>query len=47
MTKGQQAAVSAYLKEIGRLGGLKKSANKTAAARLNAKRPRPNRKKAA
>ena len=42
-----QNAVAAYLAKIGRKGGKAKSQAKTAAARLNAKRPRPNRKKVA
>ena len=38
-------SVRAYLAEIGRMGGKRTSAAKAAAARKNAKRPRPNRRK--
>lgn len=40
----KRETVQQYLTRIGRTGGLKKSANKTAAARLNARKPRPRRK---
>jgi hypothetical protein len=36
---------TAYLAKIGRRGGRVKSAAKTAAARANARKPRPNRRK--
>lgn len=38
-------SVRAYLAEIGRIGGKKTSAAKAAAAKRNAKQPRPNRRK--
>lgn len=40
-------AVREFLAEIGARGGRAKSAKKAEAARANAKRPRPNRRKAA
>lgn len=38
-------SVRAYLSEIGRIGGSKRSAAKAEAARKNAKKPRPSRRK--
>lgn len=45
MTAKPGRAARAYLAEIGRKGGLAKSARKTDACRANAKRPRPGRRK--
>lgn len=45
MTQKPPKAVRAYLAEIGRIGGKKRSNAKTKAARKNASRPRPNRRK--
>lgn len=43
--KPTRAQLRAMAAALGRQGGLKKSARKTAAAQANAKRPRPNRRK--
>jgi len=45
MTPKPPKAVRAYLADIGRIGGQKRSAAKTRAARKNAAKPRPNRRK--
>lgn len=45
MTQKPPKAVRAYLADIGRIGGLKRSAAKAEAARRNARRPRPGRRK--
>lgn len=45
MTQKPPKAVRAYLAGIGRIGGLKRSAAKAEAARRNAKKPRPGRRK--
>lgn len=44
MTVKPPKAVRAYLAEIGRIGGRQRSAAKSRAARLNASKPRPNRR---
>lgn len=45
MTVKPPKSVRAYLAEIGRKGGQQRSAAKTLAARANASKPRPNRRK--
>lgn len=45
MTQKPPKAVRAYLAGIGRIGGLKRSKAKADAARANAAKPRPGRRK--